>query len=86
MNLRKARLEFCMLVDRCGCSRASLRITPEEAKKMNRIFTENGKYPQYTVEPVEPSCTPEKCYPELYKLLFPKGDCPAKSHLLAKKL
>lgn len=68
-NIGKLQREFKMLIERCGCSRASLEITPEEAKKMN-----DEKLGGYTkIEPVEPHCTPKKCFPTLYALLYPYG-------------
>lgn len=69
--------EFCMMIDRCECSRASLRITPEEAKEMQKRCL-------YSFKPIEPSCTPERCFPNLYKLLHPKGAKNPQSHLLRK--
>lgn len=69
--------EFCMMIDRCECSRASLRITPEEAKEMQ-------KRNLYSFKPIEPSCTPERCFPNLYLLLHPKGTKNPQSHLLRK--
>jgi len=43
--LRKARIQFQILVDRCCCSQKALY----------------GK------------CFPNKCFPDLYKILYPKG-------------
>lgn len=65
MNLRKARKEFAMLIDRCGCSRASIHISKEES--------EEAKKEGIMIEPKEPFCTPKRCYPELYSLLYPRG-------------
>lgn len=69
--------EFCMMIDRCECSRANLRLTQEEIDKINT----DGSI---SVKPVEPSCTPERCFPNLYKLLHPKGAKNPQSHLLRK--
>jgi len=77
MDLQKARREFAMLIDRCACSRAAIRITEEEAKDLSK---EGIKTP-----PTEPSCTPKRCYPELYNLLYPKGGFRQKSYLLRRK-
>jgi hypothetical protein len=77
--------EFEMLIDRCGCSRASITITPEEAKRMTEEFTEKGKYPQYKIDPVKASCTPERCFPELVKFLYPNNTCKVKSHLIKNR-
>jgi len=63
IDLEKARREFKSLIDRCGCSRASLHITKEEVNKINI----------YGIKPVEPHCTPKRCFPILYNLLYPKG-------------
>ena len=49
------RTEFKILVDRCGCSQASI-----------------GK------------CHPKRCFPEIYKLAYPKGGCRTKSHIVEK--
>lgn len=59
------RKEFEMLIERCGCSRANLRIDKEEIKENPKIFK--------GIKPVEPSCTPKKCFPTLYNFLYPKG-------------
>ena len=69
MNLQKARLEFKILIDRCACSRAYCEVTKEEAEA-------------WSVEPCIPSCTPKKCFPELYSLLYPKGGLHQVSHLV----
>lgn len=84
-QLRSMRIEFKYLINACGCSRASLLITLEEAKKMTEEFTENGKYPQYKINPVTPTCTPAKCFPTLYKLLYPKGGLNKVSHLINRR-
>ena len=65
-TLRKIRKEFEILINRCGCSRASLHITKEEAKEMTETF-------ETEVRPCIPHCTPKKCFPTLYNLLYPKG-------------
>ena len=31
-------------------------------------------------------CTPKECYPALYKLLYPRGGCPAKSYIAQFRL
>lgn len=69
--------EFCMLVDRCGCSRASLRLTQDEIDRINTDGSIN-------ITPVEPSCTPERCFPTLYKYLHPKGAHKPQSHKIQK--
>lgn len=75
MNIQKARREFRIMIDRCGCSRASIRLTQEEIDKVNT----DGSI---RVEPVEPSCTPSRCFPELYQILYPKGGFSGKSNAL----
>jgi len=44
-NIKSARFQFQILIDRCNCSRKAL----------------------------EGRCTPSKCFPDLYKMLYPKG-------------
>lgn len=59
-NFNKLRFEFRFLIDRCECSRAGTFLAPKEAQK-------------FGVKPSPPSCTPSKCFPTLYKILYPKG-------------
>jgi len=75
--LEKMRREFRILIDRCSCSRASLIITPEEAKLMSEIGI--------SVSSHVPNCTPEKCFPNLYKFLYPNGGFNQKSDLAKRK-
>ena len=79
-TLKKLRREFAFLVNRCGCSRASLHITKEEAKEMTKEFYEGGKHGK--VEACTPHCTPKKCFPNIYKLLYPKGGFHVVSYLI----
>ena len=74
MNSEKARWEFRELIKRCSCSRAarSVQITKEDSEAL--------KKEGYIVKPSTAKCTPAKCYPELYSLLYPQGGCPAQSH------
>lgn len=65
-TLKKLRKEFEILINRCGCSRASLHITEKDAKEMSETF-------ETKVRPCVPHCTPKKCFPTLYNLLYPKG-------------
>jgi len=71
MNRDRARIEFRILIERCGCSRAAVKITEEESKGLG-------------IKPVNPSCTPKKCFPELYVLLYPKGGFNRVSHLIRR--
>lgn len=73
-TLKKLRREFAFLVNRCGCSRASLHITEEEAEKWSK---EMGK-----IRPHTPHCTPKKCFPTLYSLLYPKGGFRVVSYMI----
>jgi len=66
IDKEKMRREFAILIDRCGCSRASLLITEEKAKKWTKEGL--GKFKSHI-----PHCTPKKCFPTLYKLLYPNG-------------
>lgn len=56
-DLRKMRIEFAIILDRCGCSRASGR----------------GQ------------CTPSRCFPTIYKLLYPKGGFNGKSDMARRR-
>lgn len=69
--------EFKIMIDRCGCSRASLRLTQKEIDKVNTDGSIN-------IKPVEPSCTPEKCFPTLYNYLHPKGAKKPQSYMVKK--
>jgi len=69
LPVRDARWEFCFLIRNCSCSRACLSIEEwevEDAKEMGIDLVKT-----------EPTCTPEKCFPNLYKQLYPHGGCPA---------
>jgi DNA-directed RNA polymerase subunit RPC12/RpoP len=70
--------EFCLLIQYCGCSRASLRVSEEEAKD----WTKRGLG---HFDAVEPRCTPEKCFPNLYKHLRPKGARKPQSYMMKKR-
>ena len=70
MNKKRMKWEFEFLIDRCNCSQKSLEITPEEAEAMNKEFGYKGT--AHEIKPVKPSCTPEMCFPNLYKLLMEK--------------
>ena len=50
-NIKFARIQFQILIDRCNCSRKAL----------------GGRY------------TPSKCFPDLYKIFYPKGGYYARS-------
>jgi len=70
MNSEKARREFSIMIDRCGCSRAGIYITEEEIK-------ESG----LPMEVQAPRCTPHLCFPELMNLLYPNGGFNKKSNM-----
>lgn len=76
-DIQKARKEFSMLIERCGCSRAGLTITEKDV--------EEAKKAGIDLQVKEPSCTPKRCYPALYKLLYPKGGFYVVSQLIKKK-
>lgn len=78
IDLKQARREFRILVDRCGCSKAGISITPTEAGQMSERF-------ETKIEPHIPDCTPTKCFPYLTKLLYPKGGCCLKSNMSKAK-
>ena len=70
MNKKQMKWEFEFLIGRCNCSRKSLKITPEEAEEMNKLFESKGTANE--IKPVKPSCTPKQCFPSLYKFLMEK--------------
>lgn len=69
------RRELRTLIDRCGCSRASIRLTKEEIESANL---------KGYITPCEPSCTPNRCFPTLIKLLYPYAGFNKKSSILRK--
>lgn len=66
---RDTRWEFRFLIRRCRCSRACLEITEEDVKEAKTMGIK--------MERKEPSCSPKTCFPNLYKMLYPKGGFPA---------
>ena len=76
MELLKMRREFQLLVNRCGCSRAGISITKEDAEMMK----ERG---MGDIKEHVPHCTPKECFPTLYTFLYPRGGFYTVSHLVA---
>jgi hypothetical protein len=78
MNERtKMRKEFSILIDRCGCSRASLRISQKEIDEAPEVFK--------GTKPTEPHCTPKRCFPTLYSFLYPKGGFSKVSYMVTRR-
>jgi len=73
----KMRKEFRILIDRCGCSKACIMITPKEAEEL--------KKEGISVSVQIPDCKPSKCFPSLYKFLYPKGGFAGKSDSAKRK-
>ena len=84
-NNDKIRREFSILIDRCGCSRAHLSFTQSEADDYNETMEYTKKDLLY-LKPYPPSCTPYRCFPELMKLLYPKGGFRKKSNMYHNSL
>jgi hypothetical protein len=74
-RIKLMRKEFVIILDRCGCSRASLSITPKEAREWMGEGLVN-----YDATHV-PHCTPSRCFPNLYKFLYPKGGFHGESYM-----
>jgi hypothetical protein len=74
-QLKAMRWEFKFLIDRCACSRASMTLTPEEAKQWEKEGL--GKF-----KPIKASCTPTKCFSTISKLLYPNGGLNKVSYLI----
>jgi hypothetical protein len=78
-NKIKMRKEFAIMLDRCGCSRASLSFTAREAI---HATLETGT----KIEKIVPSCTPSRCFPTLYHFLYPNGGFTGVSDMCKRSL